>query len=237
MTNSLSERDSRARARWGGIAAVVAGLTGAGAAVFLVLVPPAVPDDVFSYPLTAAGFAVAQSAFFVHHLVAATALEFLRRAGLAGHGRGSDAAGLTAVVVLVVLGVQELVAIGAATAPYPSPRTDLVETVYGAISVALAVVLVWLGVRVVRAGVLTGAGRWSVLVTGVYVFVPLTPATFGPFVVGRLAVAGWLLLFTWIGVSMLRWAAAGHGTPAMPPPCPPGAPGRRVTRATTDRSG
>ncbi|MEU6696310.1 hypothetical protein [Pseudonocardia sp. NPDC046786] len=216
MTNRLSEPDSRARARWGGIAAVVAGLTGAGAAVFLVLVPPAVPEGVFSYPLTAAGFAVAQSAFFVHHLVAAAALDCLRRAGLAGHGRGANAAGLAAVVVLVLLGLQELVAIGAATAPYPSPRTDLIEAVYGAISVALAMVLVWLGARVVRAGMLTGAGRWSVLVAGLYVFVPLTPATFGPHVLARLAIGGWLLLFAWIGVAMLQWTTAGRGSPAVP---------------------
>jgi hypothetical protein len=48
-----------------------------------------------------------------------------------------------------------------------------------------------------------------VLVTGVYVFVPLTPALLGPFVLARLAITGWMLLFAALGWVLLR----SGGTP------------------------
>ena len=65
---------SRGYARVGGWAALVTGVLGAAAAVVLIFVPAAVPETVFSYPLTPVGHAVAQTAFGIHHLVAAFAL-------------------------------------------------------------------------------------------------------------------------------------------------------------------
>jgi hypothetical protein len=43
-----------------------------------------------------------------------------------------------------------------------------------------------------------------VLALGIYVFLPLTPAIMGPFVAGRLAIGGWMLLFAVLGLGLTR---------------------------------
>lgn len=195
-------------ARVGGWTAVIAGLVGAAAAVALLVVPPQVGADVFSYPLDAAGHAVVQSAFFVHHLAMAFALFAFDRAHLAGPGRFARVSAVLSIVLMIALAVQELVAIAVASAPYPSPETSAVEAVYGLLSLLLGVALVLFGIAAVRARVLAGAGRWSLLAVGVYLFVPLTPAIMAGFVAGRIAIGVWLLLFAWWGLAMVRWADA-----------------------------
>jgi hypothetical protein len=42
------------------------------------------------------------------------------------------------------------------------------------------------------------------LALGVYVFVPLLPAIFGPMVLGRIAIGVWMLLFGALGVALTR---------------------------------
>jgi hypothetical protein len=192
----------------GGWAAVIAGLLGAGAAAFLLFVPPVVGTDRFSFPLTAAGFVVIQIAFFLHHLLVVWALWAFWRAGLAGRGALAAIGGIASVVAMIALSVQELVAIAAADSAYPSPLTDAIEAVYGMITLATGAVLIVFGIAAVRARVLTGAGRWLLLVIGVWVIVPLTPAIFAGYELGRIAIGLWLLLFTWLGAEMIRWARA-----------------------------
>lgn len=183
-------------------ALLIAGATGAAAAVFLVVVPAAVADDQFSYPLTAAGFTVIQVFFFVHHLALAWGLYAVWRRGFGGAGPWVRIAGALSVLAMVLLAVQELVAISAAT--YPSARTDAVESVYGVLSIFNGVALIGLGVAVAAARRWRGWRRWAVLALGVYVFVPMTPAIFGPFVVARLAIGGWMVLFAALGWALLR---------------------------------
>lgn len=190
----------------GGWAAVIAGLVGAGAAAFLLVVPPAVEADRFSHPLTATGFAIIQVAFFLHHLLVVWALWAFWRAGLAGRGVLAAIGGIAAVVAMLALSVQELIAISAADSAYPSPLTDVIESAYGMITLATGAVLILLGIAAVRAHVLTGVGRWLMVVIGIWVIVPLTPAIFAGYELGRIAIGLWLLLFTWLGAEMIRWA-------------------------------
>ena len=190
----------------GGWAAVVAGLVGVGAAAFLLVVPPLVRADRFSFPLTATGFVIIQVAFFLHHLLVVWALWAFWRAGLAGRGVFAAIGGIASVVAMLALSVQELVAISAADSAYPSPQTDVIEAAYGMITLATGAALILFGIAVARARVLSGVGRWLVLVIGVWVIVPLTPAIFAGYEVGRIAIGLWLLLFTWLGVAMIRWA-------------------------------
>ncbi len=61
-----------------------------------------------------------------------------------------------------------------------------------------------------------GAGTWAwlggalsvlamtLLALGIYLFAPMTPAIFGPFVVARLAIGGWVLLFAALGWAPLH---------------------------------
>lgn len=82
-------------------ALLIAGATGAAAAVFLAVVPAAVADDQFSYPLTAAGFTVIQVFFFVHHLALAWGLYAVWRRGFGGAGPLVRLAGALSVLAMV----------------------------------------------------------------------------------------------------------------------------------------
>lgn len=187
-----------------GIACVVAGVLGLAAAVMLAFLPPAVGDDRFSYPLTPGGFTAIQVFFAVHHLPLAWGAYVVWRRGAAGRGRLAGLGGIGATATLGLLSVQELVAIAAADAPYPSELTELIEAIYGVVSMLIGLAFVVLGLAVARAGRWTGWARWVPLAIGIYVFVPLTPAILGPFVVARLAIGGWMLLFAALGVALLR---------------------------------
>lgn len=199
----------------GGWTAVLAGLTGAAGAVFLLTVPPGSPPEVFNYPLSPTAFVVVQVAFGVHHLLTAAALWAFWRAGFAGRGRLADTAGWSAVVTMALLGVWEFVVISANGAPYPSDEIAWIDAGYGTLSLLNGVALVLLGVAAARAQVLAGAWRWIALVIGIWVFVPMTPALLGGFVLGRIVIGTWLLLFALLGWGMLRWAAEAARHPAM----------------------
>ncbi len=43
-----------------------------------------------------------------------------------------------------------------------------------------------------------------VLVAGVFVFVPMMPALMGPFVLARLAITAWMLLFAALGYALWK---------------------------------
>jgi len=47
---------------------------------------------------------------------------------------------------------------------------------------------------------------WLVLLLGVYVFFPMSPAVSGGFTAGRLAIGGWMLLFSVLGYGLLHAA-------------------------------
>jgi hypothetical protein len=203
-SRSASRVPSDAVARSGSLALIVAGVLGAASALFLAYVPSELPEERFSYPLDAGGFIAIQVFFFVHHLALAWGLWAVWRSGAAGHGRFATIGGAGSVVTMGLLAVQELVAISAATASYPSTLADTVGGVYGGVSLLNGVVLILFGVSVLRAGRWTGWSRWLPLLLGVYVIVPLTPAIFGPFVLARLTIGLWMLLFAALGWALRR---------------------------------
>jgi hypothetical protein len=45
------------------------------------------------------------------------------------------------------------------------------------------------------------------MATGAYVFAPMGPALVGPFVLARLAIGGWMLLFAALGWVLVRSGA------------------------------
>lgn len=182
-----------------------AALLGAASGVFLALVPAAVEDDRYSYPLSAGWFAVIQAWFAVQHLGLLGGIAGLDRSGVAGRHRLGLAIAAGGMALLAVV---ELLAISAARSPYPDGvRTDALDGLYGVSTVAIGVGLTAAGVAIARAGVWRGWRRWVPLATGLYVFVPMFPAMFGSFLAARLAITGWMLLFALLGWSLARWGA------------------------------
>ncbi len=86
MARASLVRSSRSVERWGWVC-LLAGLVGMVAAVFLIVVEPAVGEDRYSYPLTPGGFTAIQVFFFVHHFGLLSGLYGLWRSGAVGAGR------------------------------------------------------------------------------------------------------------------------------------------------------
>ncbi len=194
---------------------LAAGVLGLASAIFLIVVEPAVGRDRFSYPFTPSGFAAIQVWFFVHHLGLLAGLYGLWRSGAVGTSRLGKLGASGTVVGMGLLTVVELVAISGADSAYPSARTDMIESLYGIASVLIGATLIMAGIAVILTGRWQGWRRVVPLVLGVYVFVPLTPALFGSYVLARLAIGGWMLGFAWLGWALVQ--AAYETAPAPGP--------------------
>lgn len=181
-----------------------AGVLGAASGVFLAVVPPAVPEGRFSYPLTAAAFVAIQLWFFVQHLGLILGQTALWRTGVAGRSRGVWIGHAVGLAGMALLAVTEVIATTAAEDQYPSERTDLLDILYGVSSIATGLGLMVVGVAVVRAGTWQGARRWLPLALGVWVFVPMTPAIMAGFIPARLSITGWMLLFAALGWALMK---------------------------------
>lgn len=183
---------------------MAAGLLGAASGVFLAVYPGQVPQDMFSYPLTPGGFAVIQVWFFVQHLGLLAGLLALARAQAmtpgpsARWGNGLEAWGMA------LLAVTELIAITARDSTTRGDGTGLLNALYGISTIAIGVGLVLAGIAIRREGRWTGWRGLVVLVAGIFVFVPMTPALMGPFIGARLAITAWMLLFAALGYAVWK---------------------------------
>lgn len=201
-------------AKWGWLC-LVAGVLGAASGIFLIVVVPAVADDHFSYPFAPGGFTAIQLFFFIQHLGLLAGLYGLWQSGAAGSRLVGKLGTWGAIVSMALLTVTELIAIAGARSAYPSPRTDTIEGLYGITSMLIGATLVIAGIPVIRAGLWRGWRRYLPLALGVYVFVPLTPALFGSFTLGRIGIGVWMLGFAvlgWALITTARDAAASSGT-------------------------
>ena len=187
-----------------GVVCLAAGILGAVSGILLVVYPAQVSDDMFSYPLTASGFTAIQIWFFVQHLGLLVGIAALSRAdtmaqdGSARWGTGLAASGMA------LLAVTEMFAITARNSTYPGDGTGRLDVLYGVSSLAVGVGLILAGIAVRRRGRWTGWRGMVVLVAGIFVFVPMTPALLGPFVLARLAITVWMLLFAALGYALWK---------------------------------
>jgi hypothetical protein len=175
-------------------------------AVLTAVIPPAVEPDVWSYPFATAPFIAGQVFIAVHHLVLAAGLLVAWRIGLAGSSRFAAVTGILATAAMVLFAAVELVGAGAAGEVGSTPLVDIVGSLYGAATIVLAVTSILFGVAIVRARAWSGLTRFTVLVTGIYLLVPLVPAQFGPFLVRMIALLVWTLLYIGLGVGLRRGA-------------------------------
>jgi hypothetical protein len=202
------------RLRTYGLVGAVASFVGAVCAVFIIAWEPMVADDRFSYPFDAGWFALWQVVFAVQHaamLPLFAGLLILERRHPSRALRIGTWVALAGQVALTVL---ELVAITAADSPVDTGRGALVGGLYGVPMLLLGLGMVIAGVGASRVRLFGGADRWLPLALGVYVFVVLFPAVFGPMVAGRIAIGVWLLGFAALGLAIRRPTQSSAAPPA-----------------------
>ncbi|WP_218589201.1 hypothetical protein [Pseudonocardia oceani] len=187
-----------------GAVCMSAGILGATSGILLAVYPGQVPEEMFSYPLTADGFTVIQVWFFVQHLGLLAGIAALARAQNMAPGRSARWGTGLAAAGMAMLAVTELIAITARDSTYPGDGTGLLDALYGVSTIAVGVGLVLAGIAVRRGGRWTGWRGLVVLVAGIFVFVPMLPALMGPFVLARLAITAWMLLFAALGYALWR---------------------------------
>ena len=199
-----------------GLLCVGTGLLGAVSAVVLLLWPPQTADTLVSHPLSTRGFVVAQAWFFVHHFGLLPALAVLARSPSITGGRTARAGAWLGVVGVVGLSLAELLAMRYAETENDVANAGLMGTAYGVTVTAIGVGMVLAGVGVARTRGWTGWHRWTPLVLGICVFVVVTPGMFGGFVVARLAIGSWFLLFAALGWSLYQQPAAAPQASGQP---------------------
>jgi len=187
-----------------GAVCLAAGILGAASGILLAVYPAQVSEDMFSYPLTASGFTVIQVWFFVQHLGLLAGIASLARAAVMAQGRGARWGSGLAVSGMALLAVTELIAITARNSTYPGDGTGVLDVLYGVSSVAVGAGLILAGIAVRRRGRWTGWRGLVVLVAGIFVFVPMMPALMGPFVLARVAITAWMLLFAALGYALWK---------------------------------
>ena len=187
-----------------GVTCLAAGVLGAVSGISLVVYPGQVSEDMFSYPLTAGGFTVIQTWFFVQHLGLLAGIAALARAEVLAEGRSARWGTGVAAAGMALLAVTELIAITARHSTYPGDGTGLLDALYGVSSLAVGAGLVLAGIAVRRRRRWTGWRGRVVSAAGIFVFVPMTPALMGPFVLARLAITLWMLLFAALGYALWK---------------------------------
>ena len=187
-----------------GVVCMAAGVLGAVSGIWLTVYPGQVSEDMFSYPLTAGGFTVIQIWFFLQHLGLVAGIAALAGAGIMAEARSARWGTGLAASGMALLAVTELIAITARNSTYPGDGTGLLDALYGVSSLAVGVGLILVGIAVRRRGRWTGWRGLVVLATGIFVFVPMTPALMGPFVLARLAITVWMLLFAALGYALWK---------------------------------
>lgn len=200
--------------RRAGLWCLGAGLVGTAQAGLILAWSPQVSDERYSYPFTGAGFTVAQATFSLQHLPLVLGVVALGWLPAVKASRVAVLAVRAAAAGLVLLTVCELVTISAYDAALDSSLADLVNNLYGPPVILIGIGLVVAGVALLRHGTAGWSGaRWLpalVLILGIYVFMPLTPAIMGSFTAGRLGIGAWMLLFAALGYGLTRLEGRGE---------------------------
>jgi hypothetical protein len=185
-----------------GLIGLATGLLGALSALVMLLWPRQVAEQLVSYPFTTAGFYIAQGWFFIHHFGLLLVLVALALSGAVGKSSFARAGAWAAVIGMVALALSELLAMRYADWPSDTANAGLMGTCYGIAVTVIGFGMLAAGVGVLRAGAWRGWRRWMPLAIGIATFAVVMPGMFGGFVVARLAICSWLLLFAALGWSL-----------------------------------
>ncbi|MFP3901016.1 MAG: hypothetical protein ACLFXM_09170 [Acidimicrobiia bacterium] len=164
--------------------------------------PPAIADTLWGHPFPQGLHVGVAVVLLVAH--ALTAHGFVGLARLPG-GRVVTVSMLAAALgFLVVAACEGISATMWGTSTEATAAVNL-ENGYGVGSMLLAVASVVGGIVIIRRNLLPGVGRWSVLLSGLFMIFVVTPALFaGRGDAAYLALTGWSLFFIWIGIALGR---------------------------------
>lgn len=185
-----------------GAVASVLGALSAGV-ILLVATDPMTGDDRYSYPFDPGWFSVAQVFFTIQHLAMLPLFAGLLLLERQRRSRALRIGTWVAVAGQLTLTAAELFALTARDVATTSSTADAVNTSYSVPTLLLGVGLTVAGVGALRTDLLPGAARWLTLALGLYVFVVLLPAIFGPMAAGRIAIGVWMLMFAALGLALV----------------------------------
>lgn len=191
------------RVRAAALALVVAGIVGIAAYLGEAFVPPTAGADQYNYPVGPEVFVALQILYGIQHFVLAFGVLGLIWSGAVPPSSLGTPSAYAASGAVALLAIVHLVAIGAAGETREEFFVDMLDESFGFIAAAVGLTLVLTGIAVAYAGRWHSGWRFLPLVLGIYVFIPLIPALTAPMSAARIVLAGWMTLFTLLGVGLL----------------------------------
>lgn len=204
LPTDTSTRSTTRALRGAAAACLVAAILGALAGIFLAAVPAQVSENRWSYPLDSGAYSAIQVFFALQHLGLLAGLVALAPAGAVPATRTASGGWVTALVGMVLLTLTEAWGASAGDAPAVGAVANRLGAAYGVATLVLGIGLMVVGIASYRAHCWPGWRRYLPLALGVWVFLPMLPALFGPNAAARLAITGWMLLFAALGWALLR---------------------------------
>ena len=203
-----------------GLVCFVFGLVGAALALLLLAWPTEVDDALLRYPFSETGFLTVQAVFAAQNLGLVAGAVALALSGAVGRGRAARAGAWLLVAATVMLTAAELLSMRYADWTNEAANNGLMGAAFGISCTAIGVGAILAGIGVRRSRVWSGWRSWTPMVIGVAQFVMVTPGMFGSFVVARLVIGAWMLMFAALGWSLYTEAkdpaayrAATHAVP------------------------
>ena len=188
--------------RRSGLICLVAGIVGGALAVVLLAWPTDVDDSLLRYPFSENGFLAAQVVFAVHHLGLVAGVVALALSGAVGPGKVARSGAWVLVAGTIMLTAAEVNTMRYADWTNDAANEGLMGATYGISCTLMGIGAIMAGAGVLRAKVWSGWRAWTPMVIGVSQFVMLTPGMFGGFVVARLVIGAWMLMFAALGWSL-----------------------------------
>jgi hypothetical protein len=193
-----------------GLFGLVTGLSGPVAAAVMLAWPPQIAPGPLSYPFTRNGFFVAQTIFFLHHIGLVIPLCALASSGAMGERRWARGGAWVAFAGMLMLTFAELNTMRFAEMDAAAANAGLPGATYGIATNLIGIGMLIAGAGVLRAHAWSGWRRWMPLAIGIATFVELTPGMFGGYVIARLAIGFWILLFAALGQALRTEAPSTH---------------------------